>query len=409
MHVKVHVICRLPYTWHEDYSEEIFGYYYAEEYTFTVTDDGIDQELEMVDSTIKYQIAKVDDNGDYVKGVTLTLTDITDKDNPTTVELPNDGVTTDEPFELDKVLGAEHTYELVESEYVGGVYKATKMQFTVPKHGTSDVTTITMEDTLTNVSVSKIDNHGERVKGAKMSILEATKNEDGTITPATDENGIEKEPIYTFTSEEKATDISQYVKGSNEESGDVWYILREDEAPFGFEKCEDQAFKVTGTNEEHQVLVAVDTRKQYYVSTVKVDKQDESKLLKGAELTLYTSDGKVAKEVSGKEAKGLTDGQGNITWCVEYNGDGTSNTLTGYYVTETKAPTGYKLNTDKHEVTLSESYDFANDDPIKIVITDEQIPKTPDTSDINHLAFYAGLLMLATGAFLLLERKRKKQ
>ena len=397
------------YTWHEDYSEEIFGYYYAEDYTFTVTDDGIDQELEMVDSPIKYQIAKVDDNGDYVKGVTLTLTDITDKDNPTTVELPNDGVTTDEPFELDKVLGAEHTYELVESEYVGGVYKATKMQFTVPKHGTSDVTTITMEDTLTNVSVSKIDNHGERVKGAKMSILEATKNEDGTITPATDENGVEKEPIYTFTSEEKATDISQYVKGSNEESGDVWYILREDEAPFGFEKCEDQPFKVTGTNEEHQVLVAVDTRKQYYVSAVKVDKQDENKLLKGAELTLYTSDGKVAKEVSGKEAKGLTDGQGNITWCVEYNGDGTTDTLTGYYVMETKAPTGYKLNTDKHEVTLSESYDFANDDPIKIVITDEQIPKTPDTSDINHLAFYAGLLMLATGAFLLLERKRKKQ
>ena len=362
------------YTWHEDYSEDIFGYYYAEDYTFTVTDDGIDQNLEMVDAPIKYNIAKVDDDGNYVKGVTLKLTDITDADNPTEVELPNGGVTTGEPFELDKVLGAEHTYELVESEYVAGVYKATKMQFTVPKYGTSDVTTITMEDITTNVVVDKVDNHGERVKGAKMSILEAVKNEDGTITPATDEEGNEKAPVYTFTTNDKATDISDYVKGSNDESGEVWYILREDEAPFGFEGINDTPFKVTGTNEEHQVLVATDVRKHYYVSAVKVDKQDEKKLLKGAELTLYTKDGEVAKEVSGKEAKGLTDGKGNITWCVEYNGDGTKDTLSGYYVRETAAPKGYKLNKDNHDVVLSENYNFANDNAVKVVVRDTLLP-----------------------------------
>lgn len=362
------------YTWHEDYSEDIFGYYYAEDYTFEVTDDGIDQNLEMVDAPIKYNIAKVDDDGNYVKGVTLKLKDITDAENPTEVELPNDGVTTGEPFELDKVLGAEHTYELVESEYVAGVYKATKMQFTVPKYGTSDVTTITMEDITTNVVVDKVDNHGERVKGAKMSILEAVKNEDGTITPATDEEGNEKAPVYTFTTDDKATDISDYVKGSNEESGEVWYILREDEAPFGFEGINDTPFKVTGTNEEHQVLVATDVRKHYYVSAVKVDKQDEKKLLKGAELTLYTKDGEVAKEVSGKEAKGLTDGKGNITWCVEYNGDGTKDTLSGYYVRETAAPKGYKLNKDNHDVVLSENYNFANDNAVKVVVRDTLLP-----------------------------------
>ncbi len=369
------------YTWHEDYSEDIFGYYYAEDYTFDVTADGIDQNLEMVDAPIKYQIAKVDDNGNYVKGVTLKLTDITDAENPTEVELPNGGVTTGEPFELDKVLGAEHTYELVESEYVAGVYKATKMQFTVPKYGTSEVTKITMEDITTNVAVSKVDNHGDRVKGAKMSVLEAVKNEDGTITPAVDENGNEKAPVYTFTTEDKATDISDYVKGSNEESGDVWYILREDETPFGFEKMVDQPFKVTGTNEEHQVIVGVDTRKQYYVSAIKVDKQNEKKLLKGAELTLYTKDGKVAKEVSGKEAKGLTDGKGNITWKVEYNGDGTKDTLSGYYVRETAAPKGYKLNPDNHNVVLSEDYNFANDNAVKIVVRDTLLPaiKTMDS------------------------------
>ena len=395
------------YTWHEDYSEDIFGYYYAEDYTFEVTADGIDQNLEMVDAPIKYQIAKVDDNGNYVKGVTLKLTDITDAENPTEVELPNGGVTTGEPFELDKVLGAEHTYELVESEYVAGVYKATKMQFTVPKYGTNEVTKVTMEDITTNIAVSKVDNHGYRVKGAKMSVLEAVKNDDGTITPAVDENGNEKVPVYTFITEDKATDISGYVKGSNEESGDVWYILREDETPFGFEKMVDQPFKVTGTNEEHQVIVGVDTRKQYYVSAIKVDKQNEKKLLKGAELTLYTKDGKVAKEVSGKEAKGLTDGKGNITWCVEYNGDGTKDTLSGYYVRETAAPKGYRLNKDNHDVVLSEDYNFANDNAVKIVVRDTLLPAIRTMDSDGFLlagAVFAGCL---AGIALYFYKKRK--
>lgn len=386
------------------------GYYYFEDITTDTTEDGKNQSVTAIDNSINYQIAKVDENGDYVQGVTLKLTDITDAENPVEVELPNNGVTTEKPFDLNEhQMTAEHTYELVESEYVGGVYKATKMEFTVPKYGTTEVTTITMEDTLTNVSVSKVDNHGERVKGAKMSILEGTVNEEGKVVPAVDENGNEKAPVYTFTTTDKATDISKYVKGSNEESGDVWYVLREDEAPFGFEKMADQPFKVTGTNEENQILVAVDKRKEYYVSAVKVDKQNESKLLKGAELTLYTKDGKVAKEVSGKEAKGLTDGKGNITWRVEYNGDGTADTLEGYYVMETKAPQGYKLNTDKHYVKLSEDYDFANNNPVKIIVRDTLLPAVAKTGDFSNPLLWTGIFTVAVaGIFLAVRARRNK-
>lgn len=386
------------------------GYYYFEDITTDTTEDGKNQSVTAIDNSINYQIAKVDDNGNYVQGVTLKLTDITDAENPVEVELPNNGVTTEKPFDLNEYqMIAEHTYELVESEYVGGVYKATKMEFTVPKYGTSKVTTITMEDTLTNVSVSKVDNHGERVKGAKMSILEGTVNEEGKVVPAVDENGNEKAPVYTFTTTDKATDISKYVKGSNEESGDVWYVLREDEAPFGFEKMVDQPFKVTGTNEEHQILVAVDKRKEYYVSAVKVDKQNESKLLKGAELTLYTKDGKVAKEVSGKEAKGLTDGKGNITWRVEYNGDGTADTLEGYYVMETKAPQGYKLNTDKHYVKLSEDYDFANNNPVKIIVRDTLLPAVAKTGDFSNPLLWTGIFTVAVAGIFLAVRARRNR
>ena len=385
------------------------GYYYFEDITTDTTEDGKNQSVTAVDNSINYQIAKVDDNGNYVKGVTLKLTDITDAENPTEVELPNGGVTTGKPFELDKVLGAEHTYELVESEYVAGVYKATKMQFTVPKYGTNEVTKVTMEDITTNIAVSKVDNHGDRVKGAKMSVLEAVKNDDGTITPAVDENGTEKAPVYTFITEDKATDISGYVKGSNEESGDVWYILREDETPFGFEKMVDQPFKVTGTNEEQQVIVGVDTRKQYYVSAIKVDKQNEKKLLKGAELTLYTKDGKVAKEVSGKEAKGLTDGKGNITWCVEYNGDGTKDTLSGYYVRETAAPKGYRLNKDNHDVVLSEDYNFANDNAVKIVVRDTLLPAIAKTGDFSNPLLWTGIFAVAVAGIFLAVRARRNR
>ena len=346
------------------------GYYWTADgdVNATGTEDHV---TTMTDNSINYQIAKVDDNGDYVKGVTLQLTDVTDKDNPVAVELPNDGVTTDEPFLLENKLIADHKYELVESEYVAGLYQATSMTFTVPHSGTAEVTTITMKDVLTNVAVTKVDNHGKPVSGAKMSVLKAEKDDDGNIVPVTDEDG-NVESVYDFTSTDEYTDISDYVKGSNDVSGDVWYILREDEAPFGFEKTEDIPFIVSGTNDQHQVIMATDVRKTYAVSAVKVDANDENKHLKGAEITLFDAEGNIVKDINGKECVGVTDGTGVITWQIEYNGDGTVDT--GYYVKETAAPKGYRINKNNFAVMLSEDYDFAKDNPVVITVSDTLLP-----------------------------------
>ena len=346
------------------------GYYWTTDgdVSATGTEDHV---TTMTDNSINYQIAKVDDNGDYVKGVTLQLTDVTDKDNPVAVELPNNGVTTDEPFLLENKLIADHKYELVESEYVAGLYQATSMTFTVPHSGTSEVTTITMKDVLTNVAVTKVDNHGKPVSGAKMSVLKAEKDEDGNIVPVTDEDG-NVESVYDFTSTDEYTDISDYVKGSNDVSGDVWYILREDEAPFGFEKIDDIPFTVNGTNDQHQVIMATDVRKTYAVSAVKVDANDENKHLKGAEITLFDAEGNIVKDINGKECVGVTDGTGVITWQIEYNGDGTVDT--GYYVKETAAPKGYRINKNNFAVMLSEDYDFAKDNPVIITVSDTLLP-----------------------------------
>jgi|GEM_PF-2748497 len=348
------------------------GYYYAASTTFTVKDDGIDQAEKLIDNMIHYQIAKVDDNGNYVKGVTLKLTDTT---AVTEVTLPNNGITTDKPFELDGKLIAGHKYLLEESEYVAGVYKATSVEFEVAKTGTADVTTITMKDLTTNIAIQKVDNHGNPVAGAKLQILETATDKDGNIVPAADKDGkaiIVKE--YTSTSDAAGIDISKDVMG------DKTYILRELEAPFGFDLSKDVTFTVTGTKEKAQVIMMTDVRKTYYVSAVKVDAQDQTKLLPGAEITLFLKDGTVAKDINGNDCKGTTDGQGVITWNVEYNGD-----LGGYYVQETAVPQGYRINSNHYDVTLSEDYDFAKDNAVKIVVNDEAAPidegSSPDTGD----------------------------
>ena len=357
------------------------GYYYFEDITTDTTEDGKNQSVTAIDNSINYQIAKVDDNGDYVQGVTLELTDITDADNPVKVELPNNGITTNEPFKLDKKLIAEHTYELVESEYVAGVYKATNITFTVPKCGTSEVTTITMMDETTNISVKKVDNYGKPVAGALMQIL----------IPETEE------VVYEFTStdDEHGTDISKYVKGGER------YILRESEAPFGFNTFEDIEFTVSGKQNEAQVLIATDARKTYYVSAKKVDAQNTSKTLKGAEITLFNADNTVAKDVNGKECIGTTDKNGVITWNVEFNGDNG-----GYYVKETGAPTGYRINNNKYAVELSEDYDFAQNNPVIIVVNDEALPAVKTGVGAPFIA--GGIFVFAIGLLFILNRKKKK-
>lgn len=357
------------------------GYYYFEDITTDTTEDGKNQSVTAIDNSINYQIAKVDDNGDYVQGVTLELTDITDADNPVKVELPNNGITTNEPFKLDKKLIAEHTYELVESEYVAGVYKATNITFTVPKYGTSEVTTITMMDETTNISVKKVDNYGKPVAGALMQIL----------IPETEE------VVYEFTStdDEHGTDISKYVKGGER------YILRESEAPFGFNTFEDIEFTVSGKQNEAQVLIATDARKTYYVSAKKVDAQNTSKTLKGAEITLFNADNTVAKDVNGKECIGTTDKNGVITWNVEFNGDNG-----GYYVKETGAPTGYRINNNKYAVELSEDYDFAQNNPVIIEVNDEALPAVKTGVGAPFIA--GGIFVFAIGLLFILNRKKKK-
>ena len=269
-------------------------------------------------------------------------------------------------------------YELVEVTAPAGYYLNTNPKpFEIKDNGA--IISLDYTDEKIVIDVAKTDGKGNNVAGAKMTLIDkVTGNE-----------------ITTFTSTKENTDISKYVEGGKT------YILREDEAPFGFNKFEDIEFTVTGTRQHEQVVMAVDTRKVFYVSAIKVDAMDNSKKLKGAELTLFKADGTVAVDKDGNPCVGITDGEGVITWAVEFADD-----LGGYYVQETAAPEGYRINHDHFQVVLSEDYDFAVNNAVKVVVNDMALPsvKTGDTFNAVGLSmmFVGGL---AVAVFLFLKKK----
>ena len=270
-------------------------------------------------------------------------------------------------------------YELVEVTAPAGYYLNTNPKpFEIKDNGA--IISLDYTDEKIVIDVAKTDGKGNNVAGAKMTLIDkVTGNE-----------------ITTFTSTKENTDISKYVEGGKT------YILREDEAPFGFNKFEDIEFTVTGTRQHEQVVMAVDTRKVFYVSAIKVDAMDNSKKLKGAELSLFKADGTVAVDKDGNPCVGITDGEGVITWAVEFADD-----LGGYYVQETAAPEGYRINHDHFQVVLSEDYDFAVNNAVKVVVNDMALPsvKTGDTFNAVGLSmmFVGGL---AVAVFLFLKKKQ---
>ena len=269
-------------------------------------------------------------------------------------------------------------YELLEVTAPAGYYLNTNPKAFEIKDNGATVSLDYADDKIV-IDVAKTDGKGNNIAGAKMTLIDKVTGSE----------------IVTFTSTKENTDISKYVEGGKT------YILREDEAPFGFNKFEDIEFTVTGTRQSKQIISAVDQRKVFYVSAIKVDAMDNSKKLKGAELTLFKADGTVALDKDGKECKGITDGEGVITWAVEFADD-----LGGYYVQETAAPEGYRINHDHFQVELSEDYDFAVNNAVKVVVNDMALPsvKTGDTFNAVGLSmmFEGGL---AVAVFLFLKKR----
>jgi len=105
---------------------------------------------------------------------------------------------------------------------------------------------------------------------------------------------------------------------------------------------------------------------------LKVDKANHARVLANTEFTVFRNDGSVAEDIHGNHCIGLTDESGTLSWEIPYDKE-------GYYVQETKAPAGYRIDPSRYEVQLENKETIA--EVVHVTVADEKTPDTPDTGD----------------------------
>jgi hypothetical protein len=138
------------------------------------------------------------------------------------------------------------------------------------------------------------------------------------------------------------------------------------------------------------------------INIAKADANNVGHFLKGAEITVFNEDGTVAKDVNGKDAIGITDENGKVSFSIPYSFEHK------YYVQETKAPNGYAISHEKFEVKPTGD-DKLGTDLIKINVLDEALIIPPTGVDNKVIGITGGIAALALVGLLVLRRKQKKQ
>ena len=136
------------------------------------------------------------------------------------------------------------------------------------------------------------------------------------------------------------------------------------------------------------------------VRIAKADAEKVDHYLQGAEITVYNQDGTIAKDKDGKDAVGVTDKNGQVSFKLAYDQDNQM------YVMETKAPEGYEISTEKYPITRT-GKDKLGVDLIKINVLDNAIVIPPTGVETNPLLFVGiGVVALATLGVIFLARKK---
>lgn len=143
------------------------GYYYAQDQTFQ---PGEQISVKMIETPIHASIIKEDEDGHYVIGTVLELTD------------ENDGriqqITTGEkPYDCGPFLKADHTYRIKELQSPTGYYYAQDAEFTVPHFYEGKPIEIVLTDPKIHYTVFKQDENGRAVKDASLSLYDVTSPE----------------------------------------------------------------------------------------------------------------------------------------------------------------------------------------------------------------------------------------
>lgn len=321
---------------------------YSEPYTFRVDSDGsklIGDEnshykisgttITASDDPISVSFTK---NKGQLNGAEFTLSDTTDTSIASKTFTINGTKTLD--ISEYKWIGG-HSYQLEETKAPDGYKLAKAITFKVEKDGTiNGDTTININDDPIEISLKKTDAF---TKEALEGVTFIVKQNNKEITRAT----TDAKGKLNFSP-------ASLVQGQS-------YDLYE-EVYNGYVRIETkvQSFTVKedGTIDESGKSMIQLTNKRIpgVINVTKVDSAKKDKKLKGAQFTLYTN-AECTKEVTqGFDGEKLVDNY-QATLTTDQDGKLSFKDLAWgtYYLKETKAPKGYKLNTSVYTVTLNKS------------------------------------------------------
>lgn len=224
---------------------------------FTVTDTLKTEKIVMKNK--KVNIKKVDAEGNPLAGAEF---DIIDK---TTGEKVDSFTSTEDGYDASN-LKEENTYILRETKAPEGYALMADFEFTV-SHEKENQEIVAKNK---KVEIKKVDSEGKNLPGAKMQIL--------------DQNGKVIEEFITT----KETYIAKNLKELEE------YILREVEAPEGYEKAADVKFTVT--KEKNQTVTMIDENKIGWIEMDdnlklknRLEKTSDKRMMKGYWILLMLS------------------------------------------------------------------------------------------------------------------------
>lgn len=172
--------------------------------------------------------------------------------------------------------------------------------------------------------------------------------------------------------------------------------------------------KVVGANETD--VVTITNKKAGYLTITKIEQNNSSKVLQGAEFTLYTDSActKVYEYIYPTTGKKVSAVKTTNEYGVINFGDLPYGT---YYLKETKAPAGYQIKAEAITVTVDGKVAESSNRISLSGYDDNKIPNAPitmpetgglgsdDNGSFNFVLFGAGAIVLASIAFAVLNKK----
>lgn len=281
------------------------GYYLnTKPYDFSITPETKELSITMQDMKNQVEILKVDEeSGDILSGATLRLVNV--DTNQEVASWP----TTDEAKIFTGLPAGNYQVEEVKAPE-GYVHQINAMPFTISNIQSKKVT-IKFSNTKSEVMISKVDETGKLLAGAKIAIYDADGNE-----------------VKEFVSKTTPTIIEKLAVGH--------YIAKEIEAPDGYQLNPNSVSFEIKDNTKNLAITIKNTKKALYFG--KVD-ADTGSYVSGAVLQLVDSKGDVVEKWTSSNDLYMISGLENGT----------------YYLEEVSAPEGYVTSSERVKVVVDDS------------------------------------------------------